>query len=361
MFERPPVFVYGATGYTGRLTCHDLKRRGISFTIGGRSRERLEALRNELGDSNIPIAPVEHNVNDLVRTFKGHQIVINITGPYSLLGEAVVQAALAAGCHYLDTTGEQDFMLLIKERYGPQAKKLNRVVINANSWYYTLGEAAAHYLRDSFPQLDTYTIAYRPEGDPTVASTQSIFRTARRSGFHYVDGKLVPIRFDRLVSVEVPGEERPSTGFNLPAGEVIHLGSEKNVRTVRAYVLGDRMVRIYPLFKWWSRFSKPLGRYADTLSDRLVGWLMKTPPPEKVEETPFMVMATAAGNGGDKRISLLSGNRPYVVTGFIGGQASEWLIAGKQKRAGVLSTAQAFGAVETIEALKQIGVTHKVI
>lgn len=353
------VFVYGATGYTGRLVCEDLYRRKIPFTMGGRNLERLEAFRQELGDPQIPIISVSHILEDLQKAFEGHEIVINVTGPFSLLGEVVVQAALKAGTHYLDTTGEQDFMLLVKERYGQEALRLKRVVINANSWYYSLGEAAAHYLRDRYPHLDTYTIVYQPKGEPTIASKQSVLRTIRRPGYCRVHGRLEPNGALKLVSVLIPGEVVPTSGFIMPGGEAIHLGSEEGVQNVRVYGVGEQMAEASGFFKVWRLLSKFFGPLLDKIGDRLVLLIAKTPPPE---DPTYRFVVLAAGEGkGDRKISVLYGSCPYVVTGFICGQASEWLLAGKYRRTGVISTAQAFGASETIEALKEIGVTHKVI
>jgi short subunit dehydrogenase-like uncharacterized protein len=42
------VVVYGATGYTGELTCEELARRGIPFVCAGRSRDKLDALLERL-------------------------------------------------------------------------------------------------------------------------------------------------------------------------------------------------------------------------------------------------------------------------------------------------------------------------
>ncbi len=359
MNQSPSVFVYGATGYTGRLICKDLRRRKIPFTMGGRNLKRLQTFRQELGDLQIPVASLTHTREALRKAFEGHAIVINVTGPFSLLGEVVVQAAIDVGAHYLDTTGEQDFMLLVKERYESEALQRKRVIINANSWYYSLGEAAAHYLRERFPHLDTYTIVYQPKGEPTIASKQSVLRTVRRPGFCRVNGKLQANGALKLLSVLIPGEVVPTQGFVVPGGEAIHLGSEKGIQNVQVYGVGEQMVEASRFFRVWRMLSKFLGPLLDKIGDRLVLWISKTPPPE---DPAYRFVVLAAGEGErERKISILYGSCPYRVTGFLCGQASEWLLAGKQKRTGVISTAQAFGASETIEALKEIGVSHKVV
>ena len=44
-----PIAVYGATGYTGRLVCDELARRGADFVVSGRNPAKLEALSRDLG------------------------------------------------------------------------------------------------------------------------------------------------------------------------------------------------------------------------------------------------------------------------------------------------------------------------
>ena len=41
---RGPIVVYGATGYTGTLVAHELRRRGLDMLLAGRGAEKLERL-----------------------------------------------------------------------------------------------------------------------------------------------------------------------------------------------------------------------------------------------------------------------------------------------------------------------------
>ena len=47
--QRGPIALYGATGYTGRLTAAELSKTQAEFVISGRNRARLEGLAEELG------------------------------------------------------------------------------------------------------------------------------------------------------------------------------------------------------------------------------------------------------------------------------------------------------------------------
>jgi short subunit dehydrogenase-like uncharacterized protein len=96
MSSPKPVVVYAASGYTGRLACEWLARLGVPFVAAGRNQARLEEVAQQMralgGDCEARAA--EHTPRGLRELFRGAKVVVNISGPFSLLGHAVVDAAL---------------------------------------------------------------------------------------------------------------------------------------------------------------------------------------------------------------------------------------------------------------------------
>src|SRR5919106_2680981 len=117
----PGVVLFGATGYTGRLTAHAMARRGIDFKIVGRDRAKLERLSTETGDPEIAVAEVG-DVDALAAALAGARVLVTCVGPFVDLGDTAIEAALRAGCHYIDSTGEQEFIARLLERYGERAR-----------------------------------------------------------------------------------------------------------------------------------------------------------------------------------------------------------------------------------------------
>ncbi|MGB8607468.1 saccharopine dehydrogenase NADP-binding domain-containing protein, partial [Bradyrhizobium sp.] len=121
MSEKKPVIVYGVSGYTGRLVCEYLREYNIPFIAAGRDAAKVKAVVEKIPGietADYEIAEVEHTVEALTKLFKGAKVVSNMVGPFIKYGPEVVEACLAAGCHYTDTTGEQDWVLLAQERWG---------------------------------------------------------------------------------------------------------------------------------------------------------------------------------------------------------------------------------------------------
>ncbi|WP_205699035.1 trans-acting enoyl reductase family protein [Conexibacter sp. SYSU D00693] len=110
------VVVFGATGFVGRLTATYLVEHapeGTRIALGGRSRSKLERVREELGPAAAQLPLVEADSQDdeaLARMVASTRAVATTVGPYHAYGMPLLQACAAAGTHYADLTGEVLFM-----------------------------------------------------------------------------------------------------------------------------------------------------------------------------------------------------------------------------------------------------------
>lgn len=111
------IVVYGATGYTGKLVAEYLNSQygadgDISWALAGRSREKLEAVRDELGISHkIPLLVADASDPASITAMVGKAaVVLTTVGPYQLYGSDLVAACAAAGTDYVDLCGEPTWM-----------------------------------------------------------------------------------------------------------------------------------------------------------------------------------------------------------------------------------------------------------
>ena len=184
-----PVVVYGASGYTGRLICEYLREYNVPFVAAGRSEEahRLDAeQRGGHRTANYDVVAVEHHVATLTALFKGASVVLNTVGPFATHGLEVVEACLNAGTHYLDTTGEQDWLITCDEKYGADFEAAGLLLSPGVAQMYTTGEIAAQLCLET-PGLDTLDIAVFWGGSPTIASTLTILVNAALSKAYYLE------------------------------------------------------------------------------------------------------------------------------------------------------------------------------
>lgn len=85
MSSTKPVVVYGASGYTGRLTCEYLREYNIPFIAAGRDanlvRQVMETKVPGIETADYEVRQVENNVDALTELFKGAKVVCNMVGP----------------------------------------------------------------------------------------------------------------------------------------------------------------------------------------------------------------------------------------------------------------------------------------
>jgi len=111
------IVVYGATGYTGKLVAEYLNSQygvggGISWAMAGRSLDKLEAVRRELGiPEGLPLVVADASEPaSLQAMVERAAVVITTVGPYQLYGSDLVAACARAGTDYVDLCGEPSWM-----------------------------------------------------------------------------------------------------------------------------------------------------------------------------------------------------------------------------------------------------------
>jgi len=221
--DKKPVVVYGASGYTGRLVCEYLRELQLPFIAAGRDRERVQAVMDKIPGietAEYEVAQVDHNVEALTKLFRGAQVVSNMVGPFSKYGPEVAEACLAAGCHYTDTTGEQDWVLDAKTRFGAKFAENGLLLSPGVAQMYTTGEIAANICLET-PGLDTLDILVLWKGFPTYASTQTIFAILQAKWYYLEQNKYVEWAQNTRFEVNVPGQHAhalvtPWTGTSHP-------------------------------------------------------------------------------------------------------------------------------------------------
>jgi short subunit dehydrogenase-like uncharacterized protein len=211
MAER--IVVFGATGYTGDLVSRALVDRGASPVLAARNEARVRALADELGGLEWAVADVERP--DTVRALvERGDVLVSTVGPFARWGEPAVQAAIAAGAHYLDSTGEGSFIRDVFERFGPGAQAAGCGLVTAFGYDWVPGNlAGALALRDAGEAATSVQIGYFNPGagagsasGGTRASSTDIMLSP---GFAWHGGRIVderPARHGRTFEI-LPGKQ----------------------------------------------------------------------------------------------------------------------------------------------------------
>ncbi|CAN7631252.1 saccharopine dehydrogenase family protein [Acidovorax sp. LjRoot117] len=111
------IVVHGATGFTGRLVVEYLLQRypagsGLRWAMGGRSADKLAAVRDEVGaPADTPLIVTDSTDPASLQALMAQtRLVLTTVGPYQLYGNELVAACAAAGVDYVDLCGEPAWM-----------------------------------------------------------------------------------------------------------------------------------------------------------------------------------------------------------------------------------------------------------
>src|SRR5580704_2083989 len=116
------IVLWGATGYTGRLVTDELVRIGERPVLAGRDGSRLRQLSDSHDGLETAVADVERS-ESIRKLLEPGDVLVSTVGPFTLYGKAALDAALDAGAHYLDSTGEPAFMREVFSVAGPVAER----------------------------------------------------------------------------------------------------------------------------------------------------------------------------------------------------------------------------------------------
>ena len=358
------VVVYGASGYTGRLVCEYLREFNVPFIAAGRDKARIaEALETVPGIGTIEheIVEVEHAVGPLSELFDGATVVCNMVGPFAQYGAEVVEACLAAGTHYVDTTGEQDWLINAEASYGERMAAAGLLLGPGLAQMYTTGEIAAQLCLEE-PGLDTLDILVFWKGAPTIASTRTILVNAALAKAYYLEQNAYAEwpADGGLYSVTVPGQHE--TGLALPWGGTSHpVWFSRDPRVANVKVLGGVFNR--PLMLGVPQIvAAALAQIEDlpeeeklrVLSEQAAAVMNQMPPREYTRINTSLDSVHASGPLG-RAHCVIHGNCNYKQTGLLQAFAAYSLLQQPPRRAGFASGCQAFGHRELLGVLRSFG------
>ncbi|MCS5734506.1 saccharopine dehydrogenase family protein [Herbiconiux daphne] len=289
------IVVYGATGFTGRLVCEYLVERsaelgGLRWAMAGRSIEKLENLRHEIGADGAALLVADTaDPASIDAMAASARLVLTTVGPYQLYGSPVVAACAAAGTDYVDLCGEPHWMRAMIDEHSAAARQSGARIlfscgfdsIPSELGVWTVQRAAIERFGEPLPRVRGRLTTF--VGGPGGGSMASGRATAEAAAD---DPAIAALLADPFALT--PGFVGPPQ----PSGS--EAGSEPDVGAVRPFFLAPTDVQNV------HRSNLLLGhRYgADLVYDEmLVGESAFTPPPG-APLAPGEGPSTAAMNDG---------------------------------------------------------------
>ena len=351
------VAIYGATGTTGALIARELADRGAELILAGRDAQKLGALAAELGDdAQVRIAAAD-DVIALLEAFRGARVVVACAGPFAQHGEPVLEAAIAAGAHYLDVSGEQAFLRQMYERHEAHARRAGVSVISGMGVEIALGDLAAGWAAAHLAGVDDDDEPVRAYEVEAVGADEPLDEVA----VAYLVDRFVPTpgrQLSTLAALTTPGvvwhldrwdpvspaaerrrvQEREVVSY--PSGEVITVPRHVAARRVQTYVS-------FVDSPWVHRAAGVLGAAVPLLARtglgrRLAGMIDPRVPDAAARAAARFTVVATAERGFDQAQVSVSGNDVYATTATIAAWGAMELAGRVAGPTGVLAPAEVF-------------------
>ncbi|MCK9516744.1 MAG: DUF5938 domain-containing protein [Ottowia sp.] len=358
----PEVVVYGASGYTGKLISWHLAERGIPFVAAGRSKSHVEAeMRRvpELADGTYECAEAPLERSALAALFKGKKVVYNVVGPFMPLSEPVVQAALDAGCHYLDTSGEQDWLMKLRDEYGSQFAAKERILAPTTAWMWIAGNIAAEFALET-PGIDTIDLLYFGDSNTSEASTNSFLRMCCRDQYYLKNNELQIWPHTQVYDVVVPDDHQIFPAVPWSGGsEPIWYQHDERVRNVSVMVgfrRRDMMAWVSGRIEdWYANHRHKSVEEQEKLFKEWGAGLVATEPDRETKDENRSVVS-CKGRGRTEGVSVVArGNSPYIEAAVWAAECVQRLLINKNRTVGFTSPCAAFGHRELAAATAELG------
>ncbi len=337
------IAVDGASGYQGGLVVAELTRRGIGTVLVGRDAARLReaAARLEVLDTERRVARWDDH-GALATAFGGCEAVVNCAGPFTPSGHAVVHAAITAGCHYLDTAGEQLYIKKVFDRFAADADRAGVTIIPAATDGAVPSDLIAHILAKLIEPVAEITTAHTIDGGgPSRGSLRSVLETVetfKDGGLVWEDGDWRAGTPARRTAITFPGhsEATPVVKFRLP--EVVMIPRHVRAGGIEGLVEAQLGARL----------STPIA--ADVIDS-----LPDGPAEDSRLAQRFTIVVEATGVDGDRARGVVYGRDTYGTTAVIAVEAAHRLVT-DPARPGVLAAAEGYDPAEFLDFLAPHGV-----
>jgi short subunit dehydrogenase-like uncharacterized protein len=358
------IVLFGATGYTGRLVAHALVDRGARPVLAGRNEETLAGLSEELG-GGLETRTADISRPESVRALvERGDVLVSTVGPFKKFGDAAVEAAIDAGAHYIDSTGEPPFIKRVFEEWGPRAKQSG--LLTAFGYDYVPGNlAGALALEGAGDAAAKVAIGYFISGGGDLKSAMSGGTAASAAGVvlegggAHRDGKIQSERpAKRVRSFDWDGKKL--TGMSLGSSEHYALPRlQRGLREVDVYLgwfgPASRALQAFSLVGQVPGVQPAVGALLDRVAKGSTGG----PDAEARSKSGSRIVAEASDASGNviERV-LLDGPNGYTFTGDILAWGAQRAAEHGLEGVGALGPVDGFG-LRTLEAgCAEVGLTR---
>lgn len=368
------ILLFGATGYTGRITASILVRSGAAPVLVGRSETALRELVRKLSPDApagrkptyaIADATSPETLRSLLRS--PDDVLISTVGPFQRLGRAAVEAVIDAGAAYVDSTGEPSFIREVFERHGRRAERTGARLLPAMGYDFAPGNLASSLLISRCdPPPERVDVGYFVRGpySPSSGTVGTMAGIMLAPSYALKNGEIISQRTAAGVrSFRVGDANKDGVSIG---------GTEQFALRAIDPVLHD--VNVY--VGWTGRWSRAasaagamtsnamqvpgIGTAVGAVMRAAVGGASDTGPAahQRSRATSFVVAESPDPDGGPVRRVQVEGPNPYDLTGQLLTWSARMLSRRAEKNVGAMGPVSAFGPDAFVAGCMALGLAE---
>jgi short subunit dehydrogenase-like uncharacterized protein len=304
------VLIYGAYGFSGSGISKLASDYGITPVLAGRNEKKLKSLAESLGYHYVVLS-LPNNHDNLVAVLKHFEVVMHIAGPYTYTSEPMLNAAIAAGTHYLDLTGENHVIQADLDR-DEEFKRANIMVMPAVGYDVVPTDCLNVYVASKVSNPITLTVLMN--GNVNAVEGAGLSRGTAKSGLEIMSRPLLMRQNGEMVLVSAPKVMtrieggQTQTLVQIPWADLVTSFVSTGIPTIEVYQVSvGEMSSVFPRLAQYR-----VGR-------RFLSWMIdeflpEGPPPGAQKNRRTQIVSTATNAAGESATAVLTTPEAYLLT-----------------------------------------------
>jgi short subunit dehydrogenase-like uncharacterized protein len=325
MKQTKQFMIYGATGYTGKLTARTAKEKGLSPILAGRSEAKVKAVAEPLGFQYRAFDLSERAKLDAA--LSEVDAVLHIAGPFSATSKPMADACLRTGTHYLDITGEIDVFEALAAR-GDEAKAKGVMLLPGVGFDVVPSDCLASHMKRRLPDATDLKLYIGALGGVSRGTAKTMVEGIDKGTRVRRDGKFVTM--SRANSDTVDFGAGPKRTYGMSWGDVSTAYHSTGIPNIEVHFealpqieQAQRMPNFVKAIMGWPFVQGLLKAQIDRMPEG--------PSAEERERGRGVLIGVATNAKGERVRSRLTTGEGYSLTALTGLEIARRVVSGEFK------------------------------
>jgi short subunit dehydrogenase-like uncharacterized protein len=332
--------IYGAAGYTGKITVESAVKQGLKPTLAGRTESKIKPIADEFGLDYLIFGL--DDIETIAKNLANFPLVLNCAGPFSRTAKQMVKACLQSGTHYLDITGEIEVFELVKS-FHQKAVDKNIIVMSGVGFDVVPTDCMAKYVHNKLPDATHLELAWAGLGGSISHGTMSTMVDGLgRSGAVRENGKIVAQPTGKEGKVVDFGEKQLFC-MTIPWGDVSTAFFTTGIPNIKVFTgvpkSSYNIMKFQFLFNPIVKTKFVKGKIQEYVDQKITG-----PSKEKREKGTSYIYGKATNAKGEMAEARLVTAEGYLLTAEMSLIITQKVLADKTLKPGYHTPAELFGA-----------------